>query len=60
MKRQAAGKSKGFKSENVPGWEEKLASDSEAVVKAEHSEDCDVKELQAETIECLKDKENNM
>ncbi|KAI7839005.1 hypothetical protein COHA_007245 [Chlorella ohadii] len=39
----------------VPGWSERLASDSEAVVKAEHEcPDCPMEEMQQQTIETLK------
>ncbi|KAL4420382.1 hypothetical protein ABPG77_002322 [Micractinium sp. CCAP 211/92] len=39
----------------VPGWSEKLASDAEAVVKAEHDcTDCSVEEMQSQTIQTLK------
>jgi hypothetical protein len=42
----------------VPGWSERLASDSEAVVKAEHEcPDCPVEEMQQQTIETLKAEE---
>lgn len=41
----------------VPGWSEKLASDAEAVVKAEHCTDCSVEEMQQQTIQTLKEEE---
>ncbi|KAL4430758.1 hypothetical protein ABPG75_006014 [Micractinium tetrahymenae] len=42
----------------VPGWSEKLASDAEAVVKAEHDcTDCSIEEMQKQTLDTLKEEE---
>lgn len=51
--RQRQGKTKSHFPEDAPGWEENLASDSEAVVKAERSKDKTIKEMQDQTLECL-------
>lgn len=59
IKRQKMGKSKCMSSENAPGWEEKLASDSEAFIKADRSKTSDMKTLQDETVECLESEEKD-
>lgn len=42
----------------VPGWNEKLASDAEAVVKAEKEcADCPIDEMQRQTVETLQKKQ---
>ncbi|EFN59345.1 hypothetical protein CHLNCDRAFT_137786 [Chlorella variabilis] len=42
----------------VPGWNEHLASDSEAVVKAEREcPDCPIDEMQRQTVDTLKEEE---
>jgi hypothetical protein len=53
--RHLQGKTKSHFPEEAPGWEEVLASDSEAVVKAERSKEKSMKEMQDETINCLHD-----
>jgi hypothetical protein len=53
--RQIEGKTKSHFPEEAPGWEEALASDSEAVVKAERSKPKSIKEMQDQTVECLHD-----
>ena len=55
-KRHLEGKSKSRFPNEAPGWEEELATDSEAVVKAERaSGDIDVRELQRSSINYLKE-----
>lgn len=55
QKRHLEGKTKSQFPEEAPGWEEVLASDSEAVVKAEQSHVMDFKEMRRMTIESLKE-----
>ena len=43
--------------EDAPGWEEFLASDSEAVVKAERSKNKSMKEMQEDTVHYLKEED---
>ena len=47
------GQTKSHFPDEAPGWEEVLASDSEAVVKAERAGNKTIKEMQEETVECL-------
>jgi hypothetical protein len=59
-KRHLEGKSKSHFPNEAPGWEEELATDSEAVVKAERaSGDIDVRELQRTSINYLKEESDN-
>ncbi|KAL4528565.1 hypothetical protein Ndes2437A_g03127 [Nannochloris sp. 'desiccata'] len=53
--RHLKGKTKSHFPEEAPGWDEALASDSEAVVKAERSNPKSIKEMQDQTVECLHD-----
>lgn len=50
-----AGKTHSRIPDEAPGWEEVLASDSEAIVKSERSKDRTMKEMQDETLNCLRD-----
>jgi hypothetical protein len=56
-KHPEAGLNGGRGLKNAPGWNERLASDSEAIVKAELEPEEDPKTLQQETIEFLKKQE---
>jgi hypothetical protein len=55
QRRHLEGKTKSRFPKDAPGWDEELASDSEAIVKAERSthDTADIKEMQRETVECL-------
>ncbi|GHJ90002.1 hypothetical protein NliqN6_6404 [Naganishia liquefaciens] len=46
-----SGQQKSPHPEKAPGWNETLASESEAVIKAEHSEPESIDKLQKETVE---------
>ncbi len=53
QERHLKGRTKSHFPEEAPGWEEDLASDSEAVVKAERAKAKTLKEMQELTVECL-------
>ena len=48
-----AGQTRSRTFEEAPGWEEALASDSEAIVKAERTSPKPFKQLQEETVEVI-------
>ena len=50
-----AGQTKSTIPDEAPGWEEALASDSEAVVKAERAPPKDFKAMQEQTVHCLEE-----
>lgn len=56
-KRHLEGKSKSHFPNEAPGWEEELATESEAVVKAERSSgaDADIRKLQQNSINYLRE-----
>jgi len=55
QKRHLDGKTRSQYPEEAPGWEEVLASDAEAVVKAEQSHVTDFEEMRKMSIERLKE-----